>query len=184
MSQGVSPVPGFDLGKVSGSAVTENIPDSAGMVPAKPIARAPVSPNASVADAFADLAVAPVSPASRLSGAVDITSIKPPRDKNEPAPVAKESAKPSHPSRFWVQVATGQNISALKFDWGRIKKKASEVLEKKDGYTAPWGQSNRLLTGPFDSLKAAQSVVTSLKKDGVEGFTFTSENGQEITPVK
>ena len=85
---------------------------------------------------------------------------------------------------MWVQVATGKDLKALAFDWRRFGKKAPELLAKRDGYTAKWGESRRLVTGPFDSEKAASKFVNELKKAGVDSFTFTSDAGEEVTPLK
>jgi len=159
--------PGFDLANVSSertqSSPNENSPES-------------------VAEAFANFSLTPTTGVPPSSSGVDIRTIEPPREvekKPEPKP-----AKPIHPKRFWVQVATGRNIGALKFDWRRISRKASEILDDYEGFTSPWGQSNRLLAGPFPSSRAAQRAVTALKKEGVDSFTFTSPEGQKISPLK
>ena len=135
-----------------------------------------------VAEAFSDFAV-PAQPVHQASGAVDITRIKPRRE----APPPKEETKPKppeHPSRNWVQVATGRDEKALAFDWRRITKGAAAEFKGRQGYLAGWGRTNRLLTGPFPSAEAAQDFVTELKKAGVDAFTFTSEAGEEVRPLK
>lgn len=162
-----APSPGFDLAKVTTGHPRETASKN--------------SPE-SVAEAFANFSLTPTTGVAPSSGGVDIRTIEPPREvekKPEPKP-----AEPVHPKRFWVQVATGRDTSALRFDWRRISRKASDVLEKYDGFTTPWGQSNRLLAGPFASSRAAQRAVTALKEGGVDSFTFTSPEGQEIIPLK
>jgi len=161
------PPPGFDLAAVSSAApvvgTSENAPES-------------------VAEAFANFSLTPETGVAPSSGGVDIRTIEPPREiEKKPEPVPE---KPTHPKRFWVQVATGRNTSALRFDWRRISRKSGDILEKYDGFTTPWGQSNRLLAGPFGTSRAAQRAVTALKKEGVDSFTFTSPKGQEIIPLK
>ncbi|WP_338444960.1 SPOR domain-containing protein [Pelagerythrobacter marensis] len=160
--------PGFDLGAVSG----EDIADSAPAVPA------------SVADAFAAFTLPPGATAARSPDAVDITAIEPPREVREepPAPPAKP-APPAHPRRFWVQVATGRDLAAFKFDWRRISRKAPEVLGDFEPMTTPWGEANRLLAGPFPSEKAASEAVSKLREAGLDSFPFTSEEGQEVSPL-
>lgn len=152
----------------------------------------------SVADAFANFSLQPRSGVPLDSGGVDLTTFEPPREveakpepKAEPKPAPKAAPKPApkpeppkHPKRFWVQVATGKDIAALKFDWRRISRKSAEALGKSaKAYVTPWGESTRLLTGPYDSLKAAQEVVSTLKEGGQDSFTFTSADGQEIKPL-
>ena len=156
--------------------VVQAIPQATQAVEAA--ASAPTAP-ASVADAFADFDLGEPAPAPRPVDAVDITKIDIPIEK-----VAEEKeaapAKPANPSRIWVQVATGQDRSALRFDFRRISRQAPELFEGKEGFTAQWNETNRLVTGPFASARAARDFVNELKEKGIESFTFTSEDGQEI----
>jgi len=210
---GPVPTPSFDLAGVDGSRRVEPAaalpaqPDVAAAVSAPlasieavptvetPAATASVAPASapqpsaepapapSVADAFADFAVpaAPVRPVA--AGAVDITRIKPKREE-PPAPKVDEKPKPpAHPSRVWVQLATGRDLKALGFDWRRFTRQAADPLKGRKPFYTRWGQANRLLTGPFDALAAATAMVKKLKDAGVDSFTFTSDEGQEISPL-
>lgn len=122
----------------------------------------------SVSEAFATLDEG-ARPSAR-NGAVDITAIQPRR----------ETATPLHPQRHWVQVATGQDLAALKFDWRRLARRAPDVLGTYSPHTVPWGQANRLLAGPFDSVRKAQNAVNQLKELGINTFSYTSPEGQAI----
>ncbi|MBX9642913.1 MAG: SPOR domain-containing protein, partial [Novosphingobium sp.] len=86
---------------------------------------------------------------------------------------AKEAK--SQPSRIWVQVATGRDKSALGFDWRKLARDNPELFKGlKSGVTA-WGQSNRLLAGPFATQKEAAAFLAKLKKAGVSGaFVWSS----------
>jgi cell division protein FtsN len=146
----------------------------------------------SLSEAFAAFTLVPDAPPPTARGAVDITAIKPPREKpkvEEPRP-PREKPKveppkpPAHPSRFWVQVATGRDLGALAFDWRRIKRTAGELLAKREPFTADWGQTSRLVTGPYASAAEAQKAVSALKEKGVDSFTFTSSAGEEVAPLK
>lgn len=152
----------------------------------------PAAQPLSVADAFAGFTLQSVAPTT--AGAVDITALKPKREiAAKPAPKVepKAAAKPEppkHPSRIWVQVATGRDRKALGFDWRRISRKAPAVLGDKakpavKPYLAEWGQANRLLAGPYVSEKAAQTAVATLKADGIDSFTFTSSAGEEVVDL-
>ncbi len=150
--------------------------------PAPTIASAEPTPQSEpepigLAEAFEDFAL-PTKKAGPVSGAVDITAFEAPREKEEVKP-----EPPKHPSRIWVQVATGQNRSALGFDWRRIKRKAADALKGKDAFLVRWNRTNRLVTGPFDSQKEALAFVNTLKKDGLSTFVFTSELGEEVLPL-
>lgn len=149
-------------------------------VPSRPAATpsAPVrAARPSLADAFSEFSRPPadVTPAA---GAVDIRRIRPARPK------AEQPAKPpppSHPSRIWVQVATGRDKAALGFDWRRLIRKAPEVFRGKRGQVSDWGQTNRLLTGPFESTAAANAFVAQLRRADIDGsFVWTSPAGQVV----
>ena len=90
---------------------------------------------------------------------------------------------PSHPSRIWVQVATGRDRAALAFDWGRIADQAPGLFRSRKGWITPWGEINRLLVGPFESQAAAQVFVNELGSEGVAGFLWTSAAGQPVDPL-
>jgi Flp pilus assembly protein TadD len=168
--------PGFDLAKLpSASAPAAQVP-------------APPEPSeeerqeaASVAEAFAAFANPAPRPVSASNGGVDITRIKPPREveKADPPP----PPKPVHPSRHWVQVATGRDVKALGFDWRRLSRKAPDVLGKLEPHVTPWGEANRLLAGPYASREEARKAMNSLKELGIESFTYVSPEGQEIRSI-
>jgi len=87
----------------------------------------------------------------------------------------------AQPSRIWVQVATGRDKSALGFDWRKLARDNSELFKGlKPGITA-WGQSNRLLAGPFATQKEAAAFLAKLKKAGISGaFVWSSPAGQVV----
>jgi hypothetical protein len=133
-----------------------------------------------VAIAFADFEKA-LSSTAPVAGAVDLTKIKVPRErvvKEEPKPV--KPVPPKEPARHWVQVATGKDRARLAFDWRRISGGSKGLLKDSKGYVAHWGETNRLLTGPFKSDAAAQAFVTKLKDAGVDAFSFSSAEGEEV----
>jgi tetratricopeptide (TPR) repeat protein len=134
-----------------------------------------------LAAAFADFSL-PVAP-SVPEGAVDIASITPRREA-PPAPArAAPPPPPVHPSRHWVQVATGRDTGALQFDWRRIKREAGGLLDRPSPHVAKWGQTNRLVAGPFASAREADQLVSKLKEKEVDSFRFTSDQGEEVKPL-
>ncbi|MDE2597053.1 MAG: tetratricopeptide repeat protein [Sphingomonadales bacterium] len=150
---------------------------------APPVVPVP-SRTQSLAEAFSDLAK-PAVEVSPAPGAVDIRRIRPRREVSEEQAAKDAAAKvpppPSHPSRIWVQMATGRDKGALAFDWRRLLRQAAEPLRNKKGYTSAWGQSNRLLTGPFETEAAANAFVTQLRRADVSGaFVWTSPAGQVV----
>lgn len=112
-------------------------------------------------------------------------------DKAKGADKAKDADKartrdgkgdgPSHPSRIWVQIATGRDKGALSFDWKRMVRDTPDLFKGQRPHVTAWGQSNRLLTGPFASQKEASAFLARLKKAGMSGgFIWTSPAGQVV----
>ena len=101
-----------------------------------------------------------------------------PLEGARPAPAVQR-----HPARHWVQVATGRDLSALEFDWRRIARSANGALDGIGPFTVPWGEANRLLAGPFKSQAEAREMVNRLKQQGIDTFTFSSEEGERITEL-
>lgn len=132
-------------------------------------------------DAFGSFRL-PTEGAAPTAGAVDITAIKPTREvRPTPAPEpAPAPAKPAQPARYWVQVATGQDRDALQFDWRRIRRAGGELLEGRTGYLASWGETNRLVTGPFETAAQANKMVSDLKEVTVDSFRFRSADGEVV----
>ncbi|MBU2340464.1 MAG: SPOR domain-containing protein [Alphaproteobacteria bacterium] len=139
-------------------------------------------PAGSLEDVFAEFEAIPAAPPRAVLGAVDVTAIQPPRERAAPppAPERKPPPPPVHPARHWVQVATGRDRDALKFDWRRISRNAKSLLDGKGPFVTPWVEANRLLAGPYPSAGDAREIVTQLKAMGIDAFTFASPRGQEI----
>ncbi|TMM48812.1 tetratricopeptide repeat protein [Qipengyuania marisflavi] len=150
--------------------------------PAPPL---PAPQPADVADAFASFDLADTARAEPAPGAVDITAIAIPREVEEakPPPPPPPPPKAQHPSRHWVQVATGKDRAALKYDWRRIARRAAGRLDKNGPFVTPWGVSSRLLAGPFPTATAAREMVKELNALNLDSFTFTSKAGEEIEPL-
>ena len=133
----------------------------------------------SLSEAFSDLA-RPTIDVAPARGAVDIRRIKPAREVAANAVPAK-LALPSHPSRIWVQLATGRDTAALGFDWRRMARQGEAALKGKLAFVSAWGQTNRLLTGPFESEAAANGFIAQLRRANLEGaFIWTSPAGQPV----
>ncbi len=182
---------GFDLSKAVPAPVVIQTPTAA-----KPAAVVPTPRLPNLADVFADLGT-PSREAVPAAGAVDMRRIarsSAALDPKElpvckPGVVGKAAANckaatpppPSHPSRIWVQLATGRDKRALAFDWRRMVRDEPERLRGRKGFTSAWGQTNRLLTGPFETEAAASSYVAQLRRAGMGGsFVWTSPAGQVV----
>jgi hypothetical protein len=95
------------------------------------------------------------------------------------AKVAKP-AVPSHPSRIWVQIGVGRDKAALGFDWRRLAKAQADLFKGRKAWTTTWGQTNRLLAGPFESQAAAQAFLKEVRKKTSDAFGWTSPAGQAV----
>ena len=158
---------------------------------------ATAAPEPTLADAFAAFALSPPTASSPAAGAVDLTKFEPKREvERVPEPVARPVAKarakpaaapkpaePKQPSRIWVQLATGRDTKALAFDWRKLARGNATLFKARDGFVTPWGQANRLLTGPFDTPADARQFLNDLAKAKIDSFVFTSPAGQEIVPI-
>ncbi|MEQ1499692.1 MAG: SPOR domain-containing protein [Novosphingobium sp.] len=153
---------------------------------------APAPRPRNVDEAFAGFD-APSREVEPQAGAVDIRTVRsaaaPPSGKDAKGKDGRDKTKdkdtkpdqPSHPSRIWVQVATGRDKSALTFDWRRIARDAPALFKGMRPHVTGWGQSNRLLAGPFASQKEANAFLAALRKAGISGgFIWTSPAGQAV----
>jgi len=119
---------------------------------------------------------------------VDLDEIEPakPQPKIVAKPVEKAPVKPkapAHPKRYWVQIATGANLNALKFDWRRMTKKQPDLFKSQKAWTSPWGATRRMVVGPFDDFKAAKAFEAELRKGGGDGFAWASADGVEVNEL-
>lgn len=97
--------------------------------------------------------------------------------------LAAEKAKLArNPSRNWVQIGTGQSISAMGFTLRGLRKKYDSIAAK-DAYTAVWGRTNRLIVGPFPSFEKAKAFEATLKKAGADAFAWRSDAGEEVSSI-
>jgi Flp pilus assembly protein TadD len=173
--------------------------------PARPVR--PAGPSSDLASVMAGLAV-PESELAPAAGALDLAALEAlkadqrraaqaeaearkrdvaaARVKAEVDAKAKAEAdkKKAHPARMWVQVATGANQSALGSDFGRLAKKYPAEFKGQKGATAEWGRTRRLVVGPFASSKSAATWLANYKKAGGDAFQWSSEAGEEVTPVR
>ncbi len=97
---------------------------------------------------------------------------------------AKQAEAEKNKSRYWVQIATGRNIKALKFDYRRISRSQKDLFTGKSALTSKWGNTNRMVIGPFDNLNAAKKFESAYRKGGGDGFVWRSGNGTIVTPLK
>ena len=118
----------------------------------------------------------------RSEAGQEISRLYPPGQTPRPARAAQTAPPPpSHPARHWAQVAVGQEEDALRFTWRRFARQAPRAFAGKTGWFTPWGETNRLLAGPFDTRAEAQAFLNAAREEAqIEGLPFQSSNGQEV----
>ena len=89
----------------------------------------------------------------------------------------------ANPARIWVQIATGRDIDALGFDLRRMRRTYSDAIADEDGWIAEWGQTRRLLVGPYRKMEDARAAVNKITGAGGDAFIWQSEAGEEVTKV-
>jgi hypothetical protein len=78
-------------------------------------------------------------------------------------------------------VATGRDRKALAFDWRKMSRQNPAIFKSRKPYVTAWNQTNRLLTGPFESEAKASEFMNLLRKEEVAGaFLWTSPAGQVV----
>ena len=178
------------------------VPVPAAVPPARPLSE---KPDRTLADIIADIDI-PVDERQPRVAPVNLSEIatlqaaqRKAREANE-AKARKEAARKKaeaeakakaaaekkrlddNPARYWVQVGVGRNEGALAFTLRRMKKQYAGIA-KKDGWSASWGQTNRLVVGPFSSLAKAKDTEAELRKGGSDAFVWRSEAGEVLDRV-
>lgn len=178
------------------------VPVPAAVPPARPLSE---KPDRTLADIIADIDI-PVDERQPRVAPVNLSEIatlqaaqRKAREANE-AKARKEAARKKaeaeakakaaaekkrlddNPARYWVQVGVGRNEGALAFTLRRMKKQYAGIA-KKDGWSASWGQTNRLVVGPFSSLAKAKDAEAELRKGGSDAFVWRSEAGEVLDRV-
>jgi Flp pilus assembly protein TadD len=158
--------------------------DAVPKAPSRDAVAAPVRP-APARSRLAELAAAvatldaPVAPPVRSAAyGPKVPAASAPAKK--PAPAAP---KPEAKSRQWVQIGIGEDTDALPAEFTRLKAKGGKLLASLNGWTAPMGETNRLLVGPFASSDDAQEFVNQLAEKKVRAFAWTSRAGEKVAKL-
>lgn len=101
----------------------------------------------------------------------------------EAAARAEAELRRRHPARTWVQVATGADVSALGFDCRRLTRQYAASFEGKSCSSAVWNRTRRLVVGPFPNATAARTWLSTYSRAGGDGFVWSSDVGEEVTPI-
>ena len=82
--------------------------------------------------------------------------------------------------KLWLQVASGENATALPGEFDRMKRSNRNLFEGISGYVFDDGTRSRLLIGPFRNSEEAGIFADDLASVHIDAFTWTSQAGQTI----
>jgi len=175
----------FDLAKAGspGTLPPATSMESSGSSTPKEVAQRPLADiiqSIAIPEAEKKVGVVPVD-LSKITPAAP--KPKPVLAKSEPKKIETKPKPPEHPKRYWVQIATGADLKALKYDYRRMSKKNADLFSDTNGWTSPWGKTKRLVVGPFDDFDSAKKFEAGFRKDGGDGFTWVSANGTEVNKL-
>ena len=106
--------------------------------------------------------------------------------KAEPTkPAAKPDPKPAakHPKRHWVQIASGGDVAALRFDYRNAARKNPDLFKGLSGWSAPYGKTRRMVVGPFASAAEAQAWQKKYAATGAQALVWQSAEGTVVEPL-
>jgi tetratricopeptide (TPR) repeat protein len=121
--------------------------------------------------------------------------LREPETSAEPATVPTQVAYVSPPVRHqpatatsaqrkvWLQLASGPNAQALPEQFRRLKSRNRELFNGISGYVAQDSDRARLLIGPFRGSADAQIFAEDLQTVGIESFSWTNSESEQIVPV-
>jgi Flp pilus assembly protein TadD len=102
------------------------------------------------------------------------------------APPARQSAQ-SQPARrqprIWLQLASGQNSSALPTEFRRLKTRNRDLFDGITGYVAKSSDRARLVIGPFRGSADAETFKQDLETVGIDAFNWTNSETDQIVPL-
>ncbi|MBV9932427.1 MAG: SPOR domain-containing protein [Alphaproteobacteria bacterium] len=101
--------------------------------------------------------------------------------KKPPVPVRK--AEPKEAARHWVQLGIGDDEETLPGEYKRLRAKAGKLLATRAAWTAPMGETNRILVGPFPSKDEARDFVNELAEKKLKAFAWTSPAGEKVAKL-
>jgi tetratricopeptide (TPR) repeat protein len=85
--------------------------------------------------------------------------------------------------KVWLQLASGPNAQALPDQFRRLKSRNRDLFNGISGYVAQGSDRARLLIGPFRGPSDAQIFSEDLQTVGIESFSWTNSESDQIVPV-
>ncbi|HEY1144508.1 MAG TPA: hypothetical protein VGE68_10835 [Sphingomicrobium sp.] len=102
----------------------------------------------------------------------------PPQVAHQPTSITPGTAINGKP-KLWLQLASG-NAGSLPAEFGKLKRRESDLFDGISGYVAEDGGKARLIIGPFRNGQEARIFADDLASVHIDAFTWTSQPGQTI----
>jgi hypothetical protein len=99
-----------------------------------------------------------------------------------PRPATVQRTAVAQP-KIWLQLASGQDVTALSNQFERLKSENRDLFEGITGYVAQSSDRARLIIGPFRGPSDASTFADDLHTIGVDAFRWTSSASDRIVPV-
>jgi hypothetical protein len=100
------------------------------------------------------------------------------------APPVRKAAEPVRGQRkIWLQLASGQNSSALPTEFRRLKTRNRDLFDGITGYVARSPDRARLVIGPFRGASDAETFKQDLETVGIDAFNWTNSETDQIVPL-
>jgi tetratricopeptide (TPR) repeat protein len=124
--------------------------------------------------------LAPAGPPAPVAPVPAPTLAPPAQTAGQPAPSATSTVSASRQKRFWVQLASGANASALAGQMRKIRARSEDMLNGISGYIAEEPGKARLLVGPFRNSADAETFAADLETLNIDAFRWISPEGQPV----
>jgi hypothetical protein len=85
--------------------------------------------------------------------------------------------------KIWLQLASGQNESALANQFERLRSENRDLFSGITAYVAQGTDRSRLVIGPFRGPMDAEIFATDLHSIGVDAFRWSSSASDRIVPL-
>ena len=102
------------------------------------------------------------------------------------APAVPKPAQPratANQRKIWLQLASGNNSTALPDQFRRLKARNRELFDGISGYVAKSSDRARLVIGPFRGASDAETFKEDLGTVGIDAFSWTNSESDQIVPL-
>ena len=111
------------------------------------------------------------------------TTIPSPTAPSSAARAATSAAPATSPKRFWVQLASGPDVTSLGPQFARIARREPDLFKGISPFVTELQGRARLLVGPFRSSEDSATFIENLSDAHIDAFGWTSPEGQPVRKI-